>query len=77
MKLYKKGFEKKWEDTIAVIYNLSNGKSSIKMKHQTYWELSETDIYLIVCGQQEFRVENGEITRTFCSKLHPFHELNL
>lgn len=78
MKVYKRGFEKKWEDTIAVVYRIGKkGKSPIKLKHQTYYELFDNESYLIICGLQEFRVENGIITRTFCSIRHPFKKLNL
>ena len=77
MKIYIKGFQRKWEDTIAVIYRLGKSKTAIKPKQDMYYQLEDDELYLVVCGLQEFRVENGEITRTFCSKRHPFHELNL
>lgn len=77
MKLYLKGFQKKWEDTIAVIYRLGKYRTAIKPKQNMYYDLNEDSEYLIVCGLQEFRVKDGIITRSFCSNRHPFVSLDL
>lgn len=77
MKLYKKGFEKKWLDTIATVKQINGVPTAIHLKDDMYYELNDQDTYLILCGLQEFSVINGKITRVFCSIKHPYYTLNI
>ena len=75
MKLYKKGFETKVNDTIAVIYRIHNGiKYPVRIEADGYkYILDDAEEHIIICGQSEYLIKDGETIRTFISKKHPYY----
>lgn len=83
MVIYTKGFEKKYNDTIAVIYELNTtvnkdgsvttSKRPVKINHflQRY-VLDPFKEYWIICGLSEYHVKGKEIKTTFLSEKHRF-----
>ncbi len=78
MKLYKKGFELRANDTIAVIYRIQNGKRlPVRIDEEgIYYVIDEDYPHLVICGQSEYLIENGETIRTFISKKHPYSSID-
>lgn len=78
MKLYKKGFETKVNDTIVVIYRLQNGKQlPVRIDEEGIKYIIDEDYpHLVICAQSEYLIKNGVTIRTFISKNHPYYSVS-
>lgn len=85
MIIYVRGFEKKYKDTIACIYELNTkenrdgGIETVKSPvHVNYYKqvyyLDPFKDYLVICGLSEYRIKGNDIERTFLSEKHPLFD---
>jgi ubiquinone biosynthesis protein Coq4 len=88
MVIKKREFEQSHFDTIVVVYEIHRhfNKDGIEIvtrkpiqpnalfKH--YW-LETCKEYHIICGMSEYKVIDNQLIRTFISKHHPLHNVNL
>ena len=77
-KLYIKGFQNLYMDTIAAIYEIEQTdtisiKHAIHSKYLYYYNIDLSKKYLVVCGQSDYIIENGKVECIFRSKSHPFN----
>lgn len=69
MILFKKGFEKQYNDVIVVIYELGeNGKKAVKIDtNLDAYFLREDKEYFILCRDKEFHIRHKNIDITYDS----------
>lgn len=77
MIIYRKGFQKKYNDTIAVIYEIVHKPTAFYNIEKVYrecvkpnqlydrWQLYNDREYLIICGRKEFKIKDGAIEQSY------------
>jgi hypothetical protein len=84
MIIYRKGFQKAHNDTIAVVYEVTRTINRDGIEHVTRAALKPHPIfdryyfqkdkeYQIICGLTEYSVLDNTVVRTFISRRHPFY----
>lgn len=84
MIIYRKGFQKAHNDTIAVVYEVTRSINRDGIEHVTRTALKPHPIfdryyfqkdkeYQIICGLTEYSVLDNAVVRTFISKKHPYY----
>lgn len=60
--LFKEGFKREFNDTIAVVYDITNEKTAVKIRKDIKaYPIDTNRSYLILTGKNIYRIDDGEI----------------